>query len=124
MTVTWKVDNSELMRNLRAIFFGLIAFSLAAPPVAAAEMRASMIGGVATAASHSDCCAETAPCEKQTKKGCDHSGACAVKCSLLSSATVAATELILPVLTADEEAPAVASLNSVLEHPPLPPPRV
>lgn len=112
------------MENLRAIFVGLIAFSLAALPVGAAEMRASMVGEVSIAANHDDCCAETEPCEKHTKNECDQSGACAVKCSVVPATTVAGMDLVLPALTSEKEAPAIANLSSALEHPPLPPPRV
>jgi hypothetical protein len=111
------------MKRLRTILVCVVAFSLAALPVAAAEMRGAMTAGASSHADmHDDCCSEAKPCEKQ--KGCDHSGACAVKCSLIPAATVAGMDMTGPASAPARSAPVFDRFNSALEHPPLPPPRI
>lgn len=120
------------MLNLRAIFAGLITLSLAALPVGAAELHASMMAGASDTAAHvemhagahTECCPEMDHCEKQTKNECGHSGACAAKCSLIPATTVAPMDIAdrAPVSASGESV--VDRLESALEHPPFPPPRV
>ena len=111
------------MTNLRAIIVAVLALSLAVLPVSAAEMRSSMAAGTAAAATHGDCCSQSKPCEKQTKRDCGHSAACALECSVLSAMQVAAKDLVSPPKTIVELAALIPPLRSTLEHPPLPPPR-
>jgi hypothetical protein len=111
------------MKRLRTIFVGLVALSLAALPVAAAKMRGAMTAGVSGyAAAHTDCCSGMEPCEKHN--GCDQSGACAAKCSLIPATTVAGMDMTGPMPSSARSSPVVNRFNSALEHPPLPPPRV
>ena len=111
------------MKCARAILAGLIALSLATLPVAAAEMRGAMAAGMSShAEAHADCCSDAEPCEKQ--KGCDHSGACAVKCSLIPAAIVTGTDLTGPAPRPVRSVPIAGHFRSALEHPPLPPPRI
>lgn len=112
------------MRNLRALLVGFIALSLAVLPVAAAQMRGSMVDGVTTAAADADCCHEADHCEKQTKNDCDRSISCELKCSVISATSVAGTNVSLPSRSRPELAPVIEHVTTALNHPPLPPPRV
>lgn len=116
------------MSAFRAILVGFIAISLSVLPVSAAEMRASMSAGMAAGmadmADHGDCCPNSGHCEKQTKKGCDDSGACLLKCSILPATAVTATDLASSPTTSPKLATLIERLHAAQEHPPLPPPRV
>jgi hypothetical protein len=112
------------MRNFRAILVALVALSLTVLPVSAAEMRSSMAAGPFDMLDHGACCPHSGHCEKQTKKGCDDSGACLLKCTVLPATQAAATDLASPPKASPKRVTLIAALHAVLEHPPLPPPRV
>ena len=124
------------MKALHAILVAVVAASLTVLPVSAAEMRTSMVAGSMAPdtkpvgpphqALHADCCHQSQPCDKKTEdeKDCGHSGACAVKCSVLTAATVSVMDVASPSLSSPEAAPFIEKLRSTREHPPLPPPRV
>jgi len=118
-----------MMRVLRAAIVIATTLSLVGFSVPAMAMQASMAADAAAAdtvdhGSHDHCCPQADRCDKPAKKGCDHSGVCAAKCSALSAAVVA--EMSLPLATTPS-APRVtlaAVLRLTQDHPPLPPPKV
>lgn len=131
---------SGTMEKFRAAITAIVALALASLPVPAAAMHASMITAMidgamtgamtdvmsdaAGAEVDENCCPQAENCDKHTQKDCDHSGACALKCSALSANVVAGLDL--PPLATPSLALVVLTerLCATKAHPLLPPPRV
>jgi len=110
------------MHSIRAILVALIAFSVAALPVAGGTARAMSHDAMLTAPM-ADCCPQGKPCEKPTND-CGSMAACALKCFTLTGAPVGPQVVALVGLASERPAFLRQRFRSPSEHPPLPPPRV
>ena len=131
------------MKRFRASLAAVIALALAALPVPAASMQATMAAGgtgmtadMAAAgaemtATHdgahdgAHCCPQTQDCDRPANKtGCDHSGACALKCTTLSADTVASLDVPPHAAPQSVHVKLADRLIAAPTLPQLPPPRL
>lgn len=129
------------MQRFRATIAAVVALALAALPVPALSMQAAMAaagtemptaggstemsgGGMDMAAHEDHCCPQAEHCDEPVKTGCDHTGACALKCASLSANVAAGPDM--PALTAPRlQRTALAErLSAAPTLPQLPPPRL
>jgi hypothetical protein len=109
------------MSNVRTILVALIALSVAMLPVAGGfALTASH--DATFSASHSDCCHQGKPCEKEMD-GCGSTAACAVKCFGFSGVSVESFAIALRAPVSQRPDAVPSDLRSTSENPPLPPPR-
>lgn len=111
------------MTLVRTIFVAVMAFSVAALPVAGGMARAAMSHEMTLAAGDGDCCHEGKPCEKKTDD-CGSMAGCALKCFNYSPAVTAPHAVQLTFSSLEKSAFIVPSVPSPSDNPPLPPPRV
>jgi hypothetical protein len=111
------------MRIVRAALVAFIALSVAALPVAGAEMRV-FSPDMSFNAAQPECCPQGQHCEKQAKGDCRKSAACALKCSSFSAATAAPSGLTLVPSPLQQTTLVAEIVRSPSVNPPLPPPRV